>query len=181
MYDNTLEPPIQHSEINITDEGVYTKAYSGADLVFLLLDGANNLIARGVGCSWNDTNQATPVMEYGHRYATEIVMGATNPGQLQVQTVYFLKLNDYIGNHSNLILNKEFTALVGLGDQNDPDLLAKLEVLDFFKGVVVTANSANFSSGQQYMRNISFMYRKRITGIQYKAANAASKYPAEQL
>lgn len=178
MYDGTLEPPIQHNQITVNDEAVYNRAFSGADLVILLLDGAANLIARGVGVSWSDNNQQQPVMELGHRAATEIVTGAMNPGQLQVQTVYFLKLNDYIGNHSNLILDKEYTAIVGLGDENDPDLLGKLEVLDVYIGVKINANSGNLAAGQNYMRTVSMIYRKRLTGIQYKVANAASKYPA---
>ncbi len=177
-YDGTLEPPIQHNQISVTDEAVYSRAYSGADLVFMLLDGAQNLVARGVGVSWSDNNQIIPVMELGKRYATELVSGAMNPGQLQIQTVYFLKLDDNMGNHSNLILDKEYTAIVARGDECDPNLIQKLDVLNFFKGVKIAANSANTASGQNYMRTVSFMYRKRITGIQYKAANAASKYPA---
>ncbi len=176
-YDGNLEEPILHTQISPTDEAVYNRAFSGADLVFLLLDGNANLVARGVGVSWSENYQQSPVQEYGHRYPTEIVTGAANAGQLQLQTVYFLKLNDYIGTHSNLILDKEFTAIVGLGDENDPDLLAKLDVTDVFRGVKVVANSGNFSAGQTYMRNISFMYRKRLSGIQ-NLNEAGGPYPA---
>ena len=178
-YDGTLEDPIQHNQITPTDPALYRRAFSGADLIFQLFDGNANLIARGVGVSWSDNYQQTPVMEYGKRAPTEIVTGAANAGQLQVQTIYFCEINDNMGTHSNLKLDKEYTAVVAFSDDsNDPALIDKLDVLDFFKGVKVIANSGNFSAGQNYMRNVSFMYRKCLTGAQYKKAVPASAYPA---
>jgi hypothetical protein len=179
MYDPTYHEPINPGDISISDESTYLRSFSGSDLIFDLIHPTfGSLIARGIGVSWNDAPQQFPVMEWGERKATEIVTGAQNVGTLQINSMYFLKMNDFLGDYSNLSLDIEYIGLVKISNQVSGNTAQKLKVLDWFIGLKPSGNSANFSAQQMYMRNMSFMYRMRLTGIQYKKKNGSSLYPA---
>ncbi|GAB1348373.1 hypothetical protein MASR1M107_05850 [Ignavibacteriales bacterium] len=179
MHDNTYHDPVNPGQISVTNQGIYHRSFAGADLIFDLVDPvAGSLIARGIGANWNDNAQQMPVMEWGERVATEIVTGAQNPGQIQITSIYFLGLNDNLGSYSNLRDDKEFIGMIRMSKQADPLTVAALKVTDVFIGMKIANNSGGFSAQQMYMRNFALIYRKRITGAQWKKYNPSSPYPA---
>lgn len=175
MFGEKLELPIKIGEI--TDPESYYQSLHGSQLRVTVLDNENNLVARGFGISWNENYQMTPVMEWGQRYSVEIVKGAMPPGQLQIQSMYFMKLNDTLPTYKNLVSKRELTVIVQIADHEDETL--KGVVLDVFQGCVIQAQSGNWNAQNLYMRNANLLYRKRLKGIEWVKMNASSKYPAK--
>ena len=176
MYNEKLETPIKFAEISEQDAASYYQSLHGSQLVALVLDGENNLVARGFGLSWGENYQMAPVMEWGQRNATEIVSGAMPPGQINIQSMYFMKLNDVMPTYKNLVERKELKVLIQIQHHEDPALNGI--VLDVFEGCKIQGQQGNFNSQNLYMRNCSILYRKRYTGMEYARKVAGIKYPA---
>lgn len=176
MYGEKLETPLKFTQISETDKESYYQSLHGSQLVALVMDGENNLVARGFGLSWSENYQMNPVMEWGERNATEIVSGAMPPGQINVQSMYFLRLNDSMPTYKNLVERKELKVLIQI--QNHEDEAINGIVLDVFEGCKIQGQQGNFNSQSLYMRNASILYRKRFTGAEYVKAVAGLKYPA---
>jgi hypothetical protein len=175
MYNEKLELPIRIGSIEDTES--YYQALPGSALVVQVLDGSKNLIARGFGASWNETYQMTPVMEWGKRYSVEIVKGAMPPGQISIQSMYFMDLNDTLPTFKNLASKRELTAIIQIANEEDATLNGI--VLDVFQGVVIQGQQGNFNASNLYLRNCSMIYRKRLKGIEWLKLNPALKYPAK--
>jgi hypothetical protein len=175
MYGEKLDLPIKIGDI--PDSESYYQSLHGSQLLVKVLDNENNLVARGMGVSWNETYQMTPVMEWGQRHAVEIVKGAMQPGQIQVQSMYFMKLNDTLPTYKNLASKRELKVIIQIADHEDDSL--KGVVLDVFEGCVIQAQSGNWNSQSLYMRNANILYRKRLKGIEWVKANQSAKYPAK--
>lgn len=185
MFDETLQDPIKIAKI--IDPGAYYKALHGAQLKLEIFDGGLNLMARGIGCSWNEQPQVTPVLEWNHRQCVEIVTGAMPPGQLQIQTMFFMHQNDAmptLRSLTNTAFN-ELTALVRIAEHEDPRL--KGVVLEAFEGCVVGGQSGNWNSQSLYLKQAQVWFRVRLNGIQWVEKNPDLKsatdihaaYPAE--
>jgi len=160
----------------IEDPSVYYQALSGSQLVCQVFDESYNLFARGMGMSWNEQPQQTPVMEWGQRYCLEIVTGAMPPGQIAIQGMYFMKLNDTMPTYKNLASRRELFAMVQIAKHEDQALAGI--VLDVFQGVKIAGQQGNWNAQSLYLKNANMMYRKRLTGIDWKMQNADFKYPA---
>ena len=181
VIDLLTDIPLKLPDLNdVAQAGMlnkYQMGHSGSSLMLSLLDGKNNLIARGIGVSWSDNNQVTPVMEYGHRKPTELIEGAVNAGQLQVQSLYFLQLNDSLGSYRDLILKKEFTAIVYIAMTERPE--DRGTILDCFQGCKIASNQGSFNAQNMYTRNVNLMYRYRETGLEWASKSASTFYPAK--
>ncbi|OGU56952.1 MAG: hypothetical protein A2V66_10790 [Ignavibacteria bacterium RBG_13_36_8] len=183
MYDEKLQLPITVG--NIKDPQIYYKAPHGSQLRFTIYEEGKNLVARGIGCSWNENPQIQPIMEWNHRYCVEIVKGAMPPGQLQIQTMFFLHLNDSLPTLRSLTSLSELTAIVQIGEHEDPRLRGL--VIEAFKGCVIGGQSGNWNAQSTYLRQAQSWFRIRMTGLEWLAenpglANAADNragYPAE--
>lgn len=175
MYNEKFELPIKIGK-EIDSESYYQSLH-GSQLVVTVLDGKKNLVARGMGMSWSENYQMQPILEWGKRYSVEIVKGSMPAGQIQIQSMYFMKLNDTLPTYKNLASRKELTAIVQIAEHEDEAL--KGVVLDVFEGCVIQAQSGNFNAQALYMRNVNLLYRKRLKGIEWVKKNATAKYPAE--
>ncbi len=174
MFNEKFDLPIKIGAVSDTES--YYQALPGSALVVQVFDGASNLIARGFGVSWNETYQLTPVMEWGKRYSVEIVKGAMPPGQISIQSMYFMDLNDTLPTYKNLVSKRELQAMIQIADHEDETL--KGVVLDVFQGVVIQGQQGNFSSQNLYLRNCNMIYRTRLKGIEWLNLNPTAKYPA---
>lgn len=174
MFNEAFDLPIKIGEEK--DSESYYQSLHGSQLVVTVLDGTKNLVARGMGMSWNENYQLTPVMEWGQRYSVEIVKGAMPAGQIQIQSMYFMQLNDTLPTYKNLVSKKELSVIVQIADHEDESL--KGVVLDVFEGCVIQAQSGNWNAQALYMRNANLLYRKRLKGIEWVKKIATAKYPA---
>lgn len=177
MYGEKLDVPIKFAQISAQDKETYYQSLHGSQLVALVIDENNNLIARGFGLSWSENYQMAPVMEWGQRNATEIVKGAMPPGQINIQGMYFMQLNDVMPTYKNLVERKELTTLIQIQNHEDPALSGV--VLDVFEGCTIQGQQGNFNSQNLYLRNCSILYRKRYTGIEWAKKVNGTKYPAQ--
>jgi hypothetical protein len=108
-------------------------------------------------------------MEWGQRYCLEVVKGAMPPGQINVQTANFLKLNDTMPTVDNLVEKRELNAIVQIAKHEDPAY--KGLVIDVFEGVSISVQSANFNAQSLYLRNASMIFRRRKNGIMWIKEN----------
>jgi hypothetical protein len=170
---------------DIKDSSVYYKNPHGSSLLFTVIDENRNLIARGVGVNYSETYQNTPVMELNEKFSKEVVMGAMPPGNLTVQTIFYLHLNDMLPNASNLTDPKEYTAIIQLGDKVNANLRGL--VINVFTGVNLISQGGNVNAQANLTQNIQFSYRVRMNGLQWAEQNPALKnatadraaYPAD--
>jgi len=169
-----LSVPIKIKGIEDTES--YYQALPGSALLIKVFDQDKNMIARGMGVSWAENYQMTPVMEIGQRYCVEIVKGAMPPGQINLQSMYFMQLNDTLPTYKNLVSRRELSALIQIAEHEDEAL--KGVVLDVFEGIVIQGQQGNFNAQSLYLRNANMLYRKRTTGIEWKKKNASALYPA---
>jgi len=174
-YGDIYELPIKIKQID--DPETYYQALSGSQLVLTVIDKSFNLFARGTGMSWNEQYQQTPVMEWGQRYCLEIVTGAMTPGQIAVQSIYFMKMNDTLPTQKNLASRRELTAIVQIAKHEDPALAGI--VLDVFQGVKIAGRQGNWNAQSLYLSNANMMYRKRMTGLDWKQSNSGVLYPSQ--
>lgn len=189
-FGDILTPRIKVGAMTPSLKEYYYKALSGSQLVCSLYEGAGgdaNLIARGSGLSWNETIQQQDVPEWGQRNSIEIVTGRQPIGQLTIQTFFFMNLNDSLPTTQGLKgwAQSELQAIVQIADHEDPNLAGF--VLDVFEGVKIAAQSGNWNAQSQYMKNISLVYRVRMSGLEWKQknpseslqnGNAVQPYPA---
>jgi hypothetical protein len=169
MYGEKLGLPIVVADIDVADAKTYYSLHHGSSLVFSLMDGAENLIARGSGISWNESYQMTPYMEMGQRHCLEVVKGAMPPGQISIQSAYFLKLNDTLPTAENLVEKRELTGIVQIAEHEDPTL--KGLVLDVFEGVSISVQNGSFNAQSLYLRNATAVYRLRKSGMLWLREN----------
>lgn len=183
MFDETLALPVVIK--NIKDPQVYYKSFHGSQLRLSIFDAGNNLVVRGIGCSWNENPQITPILEWNHRFSVEIVKGAIPPGQMTIQTLYFFHLNDSLPTLRKLPNLSELSAIVQISDTEDPRIRGL--VLEAFQGCVVGGQSGNWNSTSLYLKQAQVWFRKRLSGAEWLAlnpglANASetrAAYPAE--
>lgn len=181
MYDinEKLGIPVKIKEI--TNPKQYYSSYSGASLRMIIfkedaVDPSKNLIARATGISWNENYQQTPVLELGKRFCMEIVSGAMPPGQLSIQSVQFMHLNDTLPTQKNLVEVAEWTAFTQISDEERPEISGL--VIDVFQGIHIVGQAGNYNAQSLYLRNANMMYRKRLTGIEWALSVNATNYPA---
>lgn len=167
MFNEILELPMLVGEIKNPE--IYYSAHHGSSLIFTLFDGTENLVARGMGMQWNENYQMTPVMEWGQRYCLEIVDGAMQPGQLTINGMNFLQLNDTLPTYRNLIQRRELTGIVQIAEHEKAEFRGL--VIDVFQGVKIGGQSGNWNAQSLYLRNANMMYRKRLTGLEWLAIN----------
>jgi hypothetical protein len=175
MYNEKLGLPLKIG--TVVDTESYYQAIPGSAIVVQVIDSGNNLVARGFGASWNETYQMTPVMEWGQRNSVEIVKGAMPPGQLNIQSMYFMQLNDTLPTYKNLVSKRELTAIFQIADHEDSSIVGV--ILDVFQGVIIQGQQANFNAQSLYLRNLNMIYRKRLKGIEWLALNSGILYPAQ--
>lgn len=172
--------PVVIKDISTDKRDQYYRSFHGAGLKFSLFEEGKdgwNLIARGLGVTWNEQYQQTPVMELNERRCLEIVTGAMPPGQLSIQTVYFMQLNDGLPTSANLASINDIYAMVQVGD-NEPSNVKGL-VLDVFKGIKIAGRQGNFNATSLYLTSANMMYRDRMTGLEYlSTSNYTKNYPA---
>ncbi len=174
MFDEKLTLPVVISKVK--DPDTYYTALSGSQLVCTVLDSDLNLVARGVGMSWNENYQKTPILEWGHRHVVEIVTGMQNIGQITVQSMFFMQLNDVMPTFKNLVSRRELQVIVQIAEHEDPKLAGL--VVDVFQGVHIQGQSGNWSAQSLYLRNAQLLYRKRLTGLDWAKQQNNTDYPA---
>lgn len=167
-----LDLPVKIGDIQNRD--IYYKGFSGSQLVFQLLDSEKNVISRGMGMSWSENYQQTPVMEWGQRRSFEIITGAMPVGQISINSLYFLQLNDTLPTVRNLSARGDFMAIVQIGSQEDPAIAGL--ILDVYKGVKIVGQQGNWNAQSLYLRNANMMYCERLSGAEYALENGGSKY-----
>lgn len=176
-YGEVLAPRIKVGTVSNPD--AYYKALSGSQLVCSILDGANNIIARGTGMNWNETFQQSDLPEWGQRHSLEIVSGRQPIGQMTIQTFFYMHLNDSLPTTSGLkawAVN-ELSGIVQIAEHEDP-ILAGL-IIDAFEGVKIAGQSGNWNAQSQYIKNVSLVYRVRLNGLEWVQAHAGgTTYPA---
>jgi len=146
---------------DFTAKAGYKTGFAGAHVVLEVLNGSDNVIARGMGASFNDSIQVLPVQELGKRKVEEVVLGAQQPGQLQVQTLMTFEGEDKLPQWNSIFSYKNMTAsLKVVGDYDDVDLKGK--VLVQFKGVHFQNTSGNVTPQGNIMRNVTMMYTHAI-------------------
>ncbi len=170
---------------NIKNPDVYFKALSGSQLECLVLDGATNLVARGTGFSFNQSPQQTPVPEWGQRKVLEIVTGMMMPGQAQIQSMFFMHLNDSLPTVADLPNTTDLTILVRIAQHENVNLMGI--VLYALTGARIAGESQNWNAQSLALINAQVIFREKLTGLQWLSqnsdlANAAADhaaYPAE--
>lgn len=175
MFGEKLALPIKIGQI--VDSESYYQALHGSQLLVSVIDDKKNLVARGMGMSWNENYQLTPILEWGQRYSVEIVKGAMPPAQLSIQSMYFMHLNDTLPTFKNLVSRKELTALIQIATHEDEAL--KGIVLDVFQGCIIQGQQGNWNAQSLYLRNANLLYRKRLKGIEWAKLNQSALYPAK--
>ena len=169
MFDELLKSSLKVAKI--TDPGAYYKALHGSQLQLSVFDNGSNLVARGIGCSWNENPQITPVLEWNHRTSVEIVTGAMPPGQLQIQTMFFMHLNDTMPTLRKLpdYAFNELSAIIQIGQHEDARLRGL--ILEAFEGCVVGGQSGNWNSQSLYLRQAQVWFRVRMNGLEWIEKN----------
>lgn len=167
MFGEKLLPPIKVG--NVVDPASYYRAFSGSQLVCRVLDKTNNLVARGMGVSFSESYQMTPILEWANRKSIEVVDGMALPGQVQIQTMQFMQLNDSLWTARDLPNIDELTTIVQVADEEKVSI--KGLVIDVFSGCKIQAQNGNWTAQGLYTRTCSLIYRERITGLQWAAAN----------
>ncbi len=174
MFGEIIETPVKIKKV--VNAELYYSSLPASAIQVRIMDNDLNVVARGMGLNWNENFQNTPVMEWGHRFATEIVPGAMNPGQLTIQTMFFMHLNDALSTFRNLTRRPEMQAFVYVAKHEDPQIEGI--VLDVFKGVRIVGQQGNFNAQSLYMRNVSMMYRQRLTGAEWYFSNPEKAHQA---
>jgi len=177
-FGEILAPRIKVGTIDNPE--LYYKALSGSQLVLSVLDGSNNLVARGTGMNWNEQFQQTDLAEWGQRHSLEIVTGRQPIGQITIQTFFFMHINDSLPTTSGLKewAVSELSAIVQIAEHEDPNLSGL--IIDAFEGVKIAGQSGNWNAQSQYMKNMSLVYRVRLNGLEWKQSHADGvAYPAK--
>jgi len=178
-FGEILSPRIIVGEV--TDREYYYKAMSGSQLVCSILDGTNNIVARGSGMSWNETFQQTDLPEWGQRNSLEIVTGRQPIGQITIQTFFYMHLNDSLPTTAGIKAwaKNELSGIVQIADHEDPALAGL--IVDAFEGVKIAGQSGNWNAQSQYIRNVSLVYRIRLNGLEWVEKHAGgTAYPAKK-
>jgi hypothetical protein len=169
---STLGLPVLIKTINNPNQ--YYKGRSGSALVFHLLDGNNDVIARGQGVSHSQAPQQSPYMEFGKRKTSEIITGAMPVGQISVNTLFTMESNDRMPTVRNLPADKEFTAIIQIGPHEDPEVANA--ILNVFKGVKFAGEQGNMNANSIYVMNYNFMYIERLSGAEWAKENGSAVY-----
>ena len=157
----------------------YYTNFAGSALTFTIYEETKdsfNVVARGMGVSWSENYQKTPIMEWGKRHCVEIVTGAMPVGQLSIQSMFFMQLNDALPTYKNLTSNRELNAFIQIGANEDPAIAGL--VLDVFQGVHIVGQQGNWNAQSLYLRNANMMYRTRLTGLEWALKKNSTLYPA---
>jgi len=150
---------------NIENKDVYYQQHHGTTLRLTVMDGNNNLVARGQGVTWNEQYQMVAEPEWAERRVIEIVEGAMLPGQLTFQSMYFFHLNDSLPTYRNLGKGDYLQCMVQIASHERAEL--KGLVLDVFRQVKIQAQSGQWNANTKYMRNGTMLYLERLTGLEW--------------
>lgn len=167
MFGEILDLPYVIAEVK--DSEIYYSAHHGSTLTLSLFDDEFSLVARGTGMQWNEQYQMIPVMEWGQRHCLEISEGAMPPGQLVINAMNFLHLNDAMSTYRKLVQRKELQAIVQVAQHEKPEFRGL--VIDVFQGVKISGQSGNWNAQTLYLRNANMIFRKRLTGLEWLALN----------
>lgn len=168
-----LELPVKVGEIKNRD--IYYQQFHGTNLICTVYEQDpvtkvnRNLVARGTGLTWNEQYQIIGEPEWGQRRVIEIVEGAMLPGQLTIQAMNFLHLNDSLPTYRNLGKGSYLTCLVQVATHERAEL--KGLVIDAFLSVKLQGQSGQWNANSKYLRNANLIYLERLTGLEWLAAN----------
>lgn len=163
---------------SINDPAHFNKTFSGSALHVIVAKASEkglNIIARGQNFNYSHNFEVTPIEEYNTRFVQETVNGKQGIGTGSLATMLILKVNDALPTYKDLMKEEELIIYQVTGE----DELIPNEVINAFLGAKITGRSGGHSSTGIAMLNVPFIYRKHLTGSDYKKLNQSALYPAE--
>jgi hypothetical protein len=178
-FDVDFDVPIVVQEDNISDKAVYYEQHHRSNLIFTVLDQERNLVARGVGMNWSQTQQMSADPEWGKQRVIEIVEGSMLAGQLSFQSMNFFHLNDSLPSTPKDMNSSYLTCIVQVANNEAIKPSARGLVIDVFQGVKIQGQSGSWNATSKYLRNGQMIFLERLTGLQWLQKNADLATAAE--
>jgi hypothetical protein len=171
-------------EKTITNQSQYQQGYNGTALKVIFVKGedpkAENVAARGSGFSWQVATPVSQADEINSRIVKETNYGRQELGTGTVDIVFNLQANDAMPTAQDLSTVQEMTIFEVTGDDHPmTSQESGAVVLNVFLGARIVNKASGDVVNQQKMLNVNVVFREHLTGLQWKARNAATLYPAE--
>jgi hypothetical protein len=166
----------------------YQKSYNGSALDVLILSSsdpaAGSILARGQNFNYTRRFSISQVDEINTTHVQETNYGREELGNGTLATAFTLKNNDNLPSWEWIRSESELWILEVTGlDHPFPKIAdaatTKPIVLHAFEGCRIVGDSGGTQVGQTKMMNIELVFRRRLSGAQYKKVVSTSVYLAD--
>jgi len=179
-------------DVTVQDPKLYSAGYNGTALKVIIFKGGAsaegkvnpiNIVGRGQNFNYQVATPVTQADEINSRIVKETNHGRQELGSGRIDVVFNLQANDQLPTAQTLGAEQELICLEVTGDdhpatEQDADGNPTPIVLNAFLGMRIVNKASATSVNQQKMLGVDVIFRQHLTGLEYKALNESSPYPA---
>ena len=170
--------------------GNLIKSMNGSALNVLILntkpvDGKvlpSSILGRGSYFNYTRRFSVSETEELNTTCTQETNYGKELVGNGRITTIFTLKNNDQFPSADSIRSADELLILEITGDDNvmnDPTAVNPFVVVNAFIGARITGESSSDQVSQTKMQDVDFLFRRKLSGAQWKALYADAVYPAD--